>query len=469
VGLRRRLGQWFGDRLGLSPVVEHTLRHPIPAENTGRKGWAYIFGGATLVALIVQVVTGIALATRYVPAPAHAHESLVFITDESRLGWLLRGMHFYGASAMILAVFAHLARVFLTGAYKFPREMTWISGSVLLGLTLAMAATGQLLRWDQDGVWTVIVWAKFADRVPVVGPWIAEFFLAGPTVGGPTLTRFFAFHVFVFPAMIFALVGLHLYLVLHHGISEPPRAGQPVVPRTYRARYQGLLERGRPYFPDGIWREAVVAASVVGAVVVLALVLGPKGPGPVPDPTQVEAVPKPDWYFLWYYTLVWLKPPALERLVMVYFPLGVGVILFLIPLLAPRGERSPTRRPWAILAVGLTLIVFVVLTGAGVWSYWIPDFDTVPFGAEELGPVSPAVVAGARLYYERGCQFCHAFRGRGGEYGPDLTHVARRMSPAEVSVRIVNGIGNMPAYRGILQAEELDALMAFLRSTPERP
>jgi ubiquinol-cytochrome c reductase cytochrome b subunit len=345
--------------------------------------------------------------------------------------------------------------------------MNWITGALLLGLVLAMAGTGQLLRWDQDGIWTVVVWAKFAERVPLIGEPFARFILAGDTLGAPTLSRFFALHVLVFPALIFLLVGVHLYLVLHHGISEPPEAGRPVDPRTYRQDYDQLLERGRPYWPYGLWREAVAGALVVVAVLLLALIFGPKGPAAPPDPTQVQVVPKPDWFYLWYYTLVWLKPPALETLTMVVLPLGVGVILFLLPLLRGRGERHPGRRPWAVLAVLATVLVFLVLTGFGFVPYWIPEFETAPLTAAELGEVEAPVLAGAGLFYERGCQYCHAVRDRGGAYGPALTDVAKRMSPEEIAVRIVVGIRNMPAYRDMLTPVELEAIVAFLRHLGE--
>ena len=463
----RALGRLLADRLGLAPVAKHLLDHPIPEENAGGKGWMYVLGASTLVAFLVQLVTGAALATMYVPSPTHAWESLRVINEETTLGPVLRGLHFYGASAMVILIFLHMARVFLTGSYKYPREATWISGGFLLGLVLAMAATGQLLRWDQDGIWSVIVWAKFAERTPLVGPYIAQFFLAGETVGGATLTRFFAFHVFIFPGLIILLVIAHLYLVVHHGISEPPRAGHPVEPSTYRRWYQALLERGRPYWPYGVWREAVAGAAVVAMVLALALLLGPKGPGAPPDATEVRAVPKPDWFFLWYYTLVWLKPPALERLIMVYFPLGVGVVLFLIPLFWNTGERHPGRRPWAVATVGVTVLVWATLTAFGVFPYWVPDFETRPLPAEAVPGTDPVVHAGAQIFFERGCQYCHAVREYGGEYGPDLTRVAKRLSPEEITVRIVNGIRNMPAYRGTLSIAELDAVVAFLRALGE--
>jgi ubiquinol-cytochrome c reductase cytochrome b subunit len=463
----RAVTRWLADRLQLSAIVDHLLHHPIPPGNVSRRGWWYVFGAGILAAFGVQVVTGIVLASKYIPSPAHAHDSLVFITEQATFGRLVRALHFFGASAMVLFVFVHAARVFLLGSYKFPRELTWITGVVLLGLTLAVAGTGQLLRWDQAGIWTVVVWAKFAARVPLVGDELARLILAGDTLGGPTLSRFFALHVLVFPALIALLVGLHLHLVLQHGISEPPIPGRPVDPATYRDDYGALLARGRPYWPDGAWREALVAGVVAGGIVLLAVLVGPKGPGAPPDPTDVTAAPKPDWFLLWYYALVWLKPPGLEALFMVYLPLGLGLALVLLPLVASRGERHPSRRPWAVAGVGLVVLVFLTLTGLGARSDWVPVLDTTPLGRAELGDRPPMVLAGAAAFHTRGCQYCHAVLGRGGRYGPELTNVAKRRPPEHIAAVIVNGVANMPAYRDILTTEELVALVAFLRAVDE--
>jgi ubiquinol-cytochrome c reductase cytochrome b subunit len=432
----------------------------------------YVFGIGVLVSFIVQVVTGTMLATKYVPSAVHAYDTLQFLTDDIPFGRLVRGMHFYGASAMVLLVAIHMARVFLTGSYKFPREFNWVTGVALFLLTMLMAYTGQLLRWDENGVWTVVVGAYFAERVPLIGGWLAQFILGGSTVGGLTLSRFFGFHVFLIPGLIVALVGLHLYLVLHHGISDAPRAGDPVDPKTYRQKYQELLRtRGRPYWPDAIWKEIVFGVVVVVVITLLALIFGARPLGRPPDPTNITLTPIPDWFLVWYYALITINPPALEEFVLVYLPILVVVFLFTLPFVANRGERSPRKRPWAIIGVVSIALFLLVLIEVGTRAPWVPDYQTQPLTATEIGVATGPVFEGSQLFYSKGCQYCHIVAGRGGRYGPDLTGLLKRISPEEASVRIVQGIGNMPPYVGNITVEELDAIMAFLHalSLPGRP
>lgn len=460
---------WFDQRVGFSKKILGVMRHPVPPGATSKKsGWMYVLGFATLFMFLLQGVSGITLATKYVPAPAHAYESILFISNEVFFGHFVRGLHFYGASAMVVLVLLHMARVFLTGSYKFPREMNWLSGVVLLFLTLALAYTGQMLRWDENGVWTVVVFTQFVGRVPLIGPWLAEFVLAGDTVGGATLSRFFAFHALILPALLIGFVGLHLYLVLHHGISEPPRAGHPVVPATYQENYEKMLEeKGKPYWPDAVWKEAIFSFGVLVVVALLAFLVGPRAMGMPPDPTILTANPKPDWYFLWYYALVEVKPRALDDVVMVYMPMAVGLALLALPFLRNRGERSPARRPWAVALVGVVAVFFVWLTVLGIRAPWVPDFSTQPLPPEVVGPADSLEYRGALLFYANGCQFCHAVVGEGGDNAPDLTNVARRLPSHEITFRIFNGIGNMPAYRDILTPEEMHAIVAFLVAIEE--
>jgi ubiquinol-cytochrome c reductase cytochrome b subunit len=454
----QRFLAWLDDRSGLLTSARHALEHPVPP----RTGWWYVFGSATLLAFVIQVVTGIALATAYVPSSGQAYDSLRFISEQALLGRFLRGMHYFGASAMVLLIGIHVSRTYLMGAYKFPRELNWLSGAVLLLLTLGLAFTGQLLRWDQNAVWSVIVGAAQAGRMPIVGRDMARFILAGDTIGGATLSRFFAFHVFFIPALVFLLIALHLALVLRHGISERPKAGDPVDPATYRSKYQALLRReGVPFWPDAAWRDVVFGACMVATVVLLAIIVGPPELGRPPDPSILQADPRPDWYLLWYFAVLALAPTHLENVIIVLAPLLFGAILLLLPIFN-KGERSVRRRPWAGL-----LVVFIWTTIVSFWyaaqrADWSPDFTAKPLAASVVRSRDPAVVEGARLFHEKGCEFCHAIEGSGGERGPDLSQVASRMTPVQIEGRITNGSPNMPAYARSLTPEEVRALAAFL-------
>jgi ubiquinol-cytochrome c reductase cytochrome b subunit len=465
----KRARRWLYDRLGLDRILDFVARHPIPPEHAGRAGWMYVLGIATLAAFLLQMASGAALATKYIPAPSHAYQSLEYITEEAWFGSLLRGMHYFGASAMVVLVLAHMIRVLLTGSYKFPREMTWVFGVGLLVLTLAMALTGQLLRWDQDGMWTVSVASQFVGRVPLIGAALARFVLAGESVGGATLSRFFVLHVLLLPGMILLLVGAHLYLVLHHGISEPPRAGRQVPPEEYRAwREARARSGGMRYWPDAAWREAVAGFAVVVAVLLLAYLFGPKGPGEPPDPTTIAADPRPDWYLRWYYALLWVKPRGTETLVMVYLPLAVVLGLLLFPFVFRGGERSPARRPWAVAGVVAALTVLGILTQIGIRPDWEMELEPRALTAEEVGTAEGPIWSGAQAFHLRGCGHCHVVLGTGGRYGPALDDVALRLPRSEIVTRIVNGVGDMPAYRRILGEQELSDLVAFLLSLEGR-
>jgi len=454
----KRLLATLDDRTGLLTWARGVLEHPVPP----RTGWWYVFGSATFLAFLLQVVTGIALATAYVPSASDAYASLQFITDQALMGRFLRGLHYFGASAMVVLIGVHVARVYLMGAFKYPRELNWLSGAFLLLLTLALAFTGQLLRWDQTAVWSVIVAAAQAGRTPIIGQDVARFILAGDTVGGATLSRFFAFHVFFIPALVFLLVGLHLMLVLRHGISERPAVGDPVDKATYRARYDALLKReGVPFWPDAAWRDVVFGAAVVAVVALLAIVVGPPALGRQPDPSILQAYPRPDWYFLWYFAVLALTPTHLETVVIVLGPLIFGAILLFVPFFNT-GERSVSRRPWAAILVLLIVSVIGVFWYAGERAPWSPDFAAKPLPAAIVRDTTAEVVRGARLFYDKGCEFCHKIGGQGGPRGPDLTLVATRMSPLEMVGRITNGGPNMPAFTSTLTPEEIQAIVAFL-------
>ena len=456
-----RIWEWIDHRTGLSQWIGPMLKHPVPR---GAR-WPYVFGSAIIVAFAIQVVTGIVLATVYVPSAGQAYQTLQFITNDALFGSLIRGMHYWGASAMVVLVGVHLLRVFLFGSFKYPREINWLTGVVLLGLTLGMGFTGQLLRWDQNAVWSVVVGAEQAGRVPFIGTWLGHLVLGGATIGGATLTRFFALHVIVLPLLIIGGIGIHLALVLLHGISAPPRVGETADPATSRTRYTELLAHdGVPFWPNAAWRDLVFAVVVVAVVVGLAAVIGPAPLDHPPDPSQVNAHPRPDWYFWWYFAVLAYLPPSLENVVIVLAPvLGIGALIAL-PLVAGRGERHPARRPLAVGGVICAIAVLAALTVAGKRERWSPRFDAAPLTASEIGVSSGPVYQGAMLFNTKGCLACHSIAGHGGTRGPDLTRVGDRLSPDQLTLRIANGAHNMPSFAGILSREELDLLVGFLHS-----
>src|SRR5215813_1634843 len=291
------VGDWFDARLRLRGTLLPMMRHPIPREVAGPMGWWYVFGSASLTLLLIQILTGICLSLVYVPAADKAYDSLLYLDYNVTLGWFLRALHYYAGSGMVVLVLAHMTQVFLHGAYKYPRELTWVVGVVLLLCTLGMFFTGQVLRWDPDAYWGLAIGGSMAGRVPILGPWLVDLLLGGPIIGGDSLSRFFTLHVFVIPGALLTLLAVHLWLVLKCGISAPPVPGQVVDPQTYDAAYEEEVRQGVPFLGEAMIKDALVSALAVIVVVVIAAVAGPKGPSGQPDPTFGNANPRPEWPF----------------------------------------------------------------------------------------------------------------------------------------------------------------------------
>lgn len=212
---------WVFERTGLDKVWAALMERHIP-EAKGLKKWLYTLGSATLFTFCLQWLTGALLAMNYAPSPDHAYSSIQFIESQVLFGHFVRGLHHWGASLMVVLVLAHLLRVFFMGSYKYPREVTWMSGLGLLGLVVGFSFTGYLLPWDQRAYWATMVGTNISAQAPIVGPIVAKVLKGGPDMGAATLTHFYAIHVLILPALIAALIGVHMFLVVWHGISEPP-------------------------------------------------------------------------------------------------------------------------------------------------------------------------------------------------------------------------------------------------------
>lgn len=464
------LGRWFDARLHVSETLLPMLRHPIPRGAAGPMGWFYVFGSASLTLLMVQIVTGICLALVYVPSADQAYESLIYLNYQQAFGWLLRAMHYYAGSGMAVMVLVHMTQVFLQGSYKYPRELTWLVGVLLLLCTLGMMFSGQVLRWDADAYWGVGVGAAMAGRVPVIGPYVVNLLLGGPVIGGDTLSRFFALHVFVIPGALLGLLAVHLWLVLKCGISAPPEPGKIVDPRTYHAEYEKEVEQGVPFLGDAMLKDGLFSALAVIVVVVLAALLGPKGPGALPEPSLLGANPRPDWPFLWLFALLSLSPPQAETAIILLLPLVLIVALLAVPLVSNRGERAPSRRPVAVLSVVVIYTLLGVLTYLGHTSPWSPVMEawsSDPIPPNIVARLTPLELQGAAVLQNKQCRNCHALEGKGGHRGPDLTMVGIRLTRDQLIDQVSNGTpggGNMPAYGKQMGPNEMTALIEFLTS-----
>ncbi len=462
------VGDWFDARLRLSSTLLPVMRHPIPREVAGPMGWWYVFGSASLTLLLVQILTGIGLALVYVPSADKAYDSLLSLNYDVTLGWFLRALHYYAGSGMVVLVLVHATQVFLHGAYKYPRELTWVLGVFLLLCTLGMFFSGQVLRWDPDAYWGLAVGGSMAGRVPVIGPWVVRTLLGGPVIGGDSLSRFFALHVFAIPGALLLFLAVHLWLVLTRGVSAPPVPGEAVDPKTYDEAYEKQLESGVPFLGDAMMKDALFSAHGRD-----------RGGGASGRPRAegADGAARPH--------AARRQPPA-----RVAVPVAVRLAVAQPPrggdLHHPRVPTDPHRRP-VPRAVreqpGRTCTQPPAGGRArrdrdlhGPRRAHLPGSHLALVAADDRlerrpGPRGPrteqhAVAApGAALFQSKDCRNCHALEGTGGRRGPDLTTVGTRLTPGQLIDQISNGTpggGNMPAYGKQISPAEMTALVEFL-------
>jgi quinol-cytochrome oxidoreductase complex cytochrome b subunit len=346
-----RTWDWLDGRYDLTTLMGALLHVEIP-----RSVRTYYLGGITLFFFMVQVITGMLLAIYYQPTPATAYNSILFIMNEVNFGWLIRSVHAWGANLMVIFCILHLLRVFFQGAYKAPREITWVVGVLLLAVTLGFGFTGYLLPWDQRAFWATTVGTEIAGAIPSIGEYALAFLRSGLQVTGRTLSRFYGVHMLVMPAALIALLAVHLTFVHQQGLADPQVDIEPE-PSKPEAEKKKLL----PFFPNYVLDE-VIAWYVMLTILVVLSSLSPAGLEEPADPLHTPPHAKPEWYFLFLYQGLKLVP----RIVGTTAPI-VGVLLLLVlPIIDRNPHRAARRRPVSIAVGIITLIIVIALT---IWGW----------------------------------------------------------------------------------------------------
>ncbi len=429
----RRIIRWLDERVDLLGARKALLDRKMPGGLT----WWHTLGSATLTVFMVQVVTGIVLAMSYSASPDHAYDSIQYIQHNVLSGALVRGMHHWGASAMVVLVLAHMIRVFTMGSYKYPREVNWVLGVGLFFIVMGFGFTGYLLPWDQKAYWATQVGTNIAGTTPIVGELLVKLLRGGAQLGAATLARFYALHVLVLPVLLVSVVLLHLTLVVRQGIAPrahvlekdaPARTDDPAYPAYYGDTYARSKGEGVPFWPNIIVKDMVVAVGVIGILLLLAHFAG-AGLEPPADPADTTYVPRPEWYFLPFYQLLKLVPGSMEAAVAAGLPALLVLVLLMLPFFDKRSRRMLAHRPMARIALFGVLGASAFLIGASVR-------DEPPAIPPEVGhPLNSVQRAGRALFKAQQCGSCHAVAGISAPDknsdvpdAPDLTEVGLRHS-----------------------------------------
>ena len=456
-----RLLDWFQERLATREQLTRFLYRRLPEGTT----WWHTLGSAALFLILLQTLTGFFLAFYYVPSPEHAYDSLVYIQNEVPLGRYVRGLHYWGASLTVVVVFLHLLRVFFMGAYKYPRELSWVVGVFLFLLVMLFGFTGYLLPWDQKAYWATVVGTHIAGTAPLAGDYLWRILQGGVEVGARTLGRFYAAHVLILPAVLFAFILVHVSMVIYQGIAPTPKGGLGRIRREdYDRLYEESKGRGETFF-EHLLRDGVVAFLLLLVLVWMAAAW--KVPmEEVADPTSTTYVPRPEWYFYFLFEFLWGFPGKWIPVATFWIPLAAVLLLVLLPFYDRTPGRSPLARPMAsgVATVALAAIVFLTYQGATAPA---PPREgaAVPAEAQAL---PPELAKGREVFEAQGCSACHVVKGVGSAAGPDLTRAGARRDAGWLKRFIkdppaVRPGSEMPAFSE-LPEEDLDALARYLAS-----
>jgi len=467
----RTLTAWIDQRVDLAGIRRTLLDRKMPGGLT----WWHTLGSATLTVFMVQVTTGIVLAMYYAPSPDHARDSIRYLETTVASGALLRGIHHWGSSAMVVLVLAHMIRVFTMGAYKYPREINWLLGVGLLFIVLGFGFTGYLLPWDQKAYWATQVGTNIAGTTPFIGGALVKLLRGGSQLGAATLSRFFALHVLLLPVLLGLVVLLHLALVVRQGIAPrtavleagaPERTSDPEYAGFYNGSYSRSKAGGVPFWPNIIAKDLIVAAVVVVTLFLLARFVGAGLEAPA-DPSDTSYVPRPEWYFLPFFQLLKLVPGSLEAAVAIGFPAAIVAALLVLPFVDRGSTRSLRRRPAAAGALVVVLGGASLLLGAAA--------RDEPKGGGAAGlELGSAERSGRALFKRQQCGSCHLLAGETQEKkadapdAPDLTEVGLKHSGAWIHSFLEDPArfhpdSKMPAFGPpTLSHQEIEELSRYL-------
>jgi Cytochrome b subunit of the bc complex len=471
------LAQRIDERLDLSGIKRTLLDRAVPRNLT----WWHTLGSATLAVFTLQMVTGIVLGMYYSPSPDHAYESITYLDRAVSSGAIIRGIHHWGASAMVILTVAHMLRVFSMGAYKYPREANWLLGVGLLFVVLGFGFTGYLLPWDQKAYWATAVGTNIAGTTPIIGSKLVALLRGGSQQGAATLTRFYALHVLLLPILLMSIVGLHLVLVVRQGVAPraseledgaPEKTSDAAYPEYYKTRLKASKgSGGYRFWPDIITKDIIVAAGVILLLVALGMFVGAPLEGPA-DPTDSAYVPRPEWYFLPFFQLLKLVPGSWESAVAMGLPMALVLVLLLLPFFDKRSARSIMRRPGAAFALGGIAISTAILLGASM------NEEPKSVKAPEVGRLLTSSERAGRTQFERQqCGGCHKVAGMASvpkkedaPEAPELTDIGLKHSTAWMHSFIEDPTrfhpdSKMPAYGPpTLSHQEIEELARYLSS-----
>jgi len=447
------LADWLDHRTGVQTAARNFLSEEIPASS----GWRQALGSVAVFLFLVQGFTGVLLAINYAPTPGDAYNSLRYILTELTCGRLIRGLHHWGASMMIVVVALHMIQAFLYGAYKKPREATWMVGVGLLLLTLGYGLTGCLLPWDNRAYWETVVVTRIAGAAPVLGPYLSRLLGGGGAVGVVTFARFFALHVMVLPPVTLLLIALHVFLVRKHGVTPVP--GDELLPK-------------KQFYPGQVFRDTV--AVFIAFAILFTMAAAVRVPlEQLADPSDTTYIPRPEWYFLFLFQTLKLLTGPLEVVGSVALP-GLAVLALILVPFIDRGKLvKVTRRTTAMAFVALAAIGWMGLTATALATKpgEAPAAQIDYSGPTDWMQLSPEEMAGVAYFRQENCVSCHSIGEGGSKLGPDLTQASIHKDAAWMiqhfkQPAVMRPGTSMPPIQ--LGDAQLNSLAAFLlKLTPQ--